>query len=84
MYGDPGQPGGEAGAGGELLEVFVSADVGVLHDVLRLCVAVQDGASDAVETPVVTAHDDSIKCSLSATDAAYNLFVSQVFWFGFR
>ena len=68
----------------ELLEVFVSADVGVPHDVVSLCVAVQDVASDAIETPVVTAHADFIKCSLFATDAAHNLFVSQAFRFGFR
>ena len=79
MDGDAGQPGGEGGASGELIEVFVSPDVGVLHDVFGFGVAMQDGARDPVETLVVTTHDDFIKRSLSPTNAADNFLVSQAF-----
>lgn len=73
----------KGGAGSELIEVFVGADVSVLHDVFGFGVAVQDGAGNAVETLVVAAHDDFVQPNLSRTYAAYNLFVRQAFRFGF-
>ena len=83
VYGDAGEPGGEGRAGGELVEVLVGADVGVLHDVFGFAVVVEDGASDAVEALVVAAHEDLVERGLSCADAVDDLFVGEAFGLGF-
>lgn len=77
MHGNAGKPGGEWSAGGELVEVLVSPDVGVLHDVFGLAIIVQDGAGDAVEALVVATHDDFVKRTFSGEDAMDDLFVGE-------
>jgi hypothetical protein len=82
VYSDAGEPGGEGRTGGELVEMLVGADVGVLHDVLSFAVVVEDGAGDAVEALVVAAHEDLVKCGLSCADAVDHLFIGEAFGFG--
>ena len=76
--GDAGEPGGKLGAPGELVEVLVGADVGVLHDVLGLGVVAEDGAGHAVQTLVVAAHEDLIERGVSGFDAVDDLVVGEV------
>ena len=77
--GDARQPGGEGSAGGELAEVRVGANVGVLHDVFGFGVAVQNGSGDAIEALVVAAHDDLVQGGFSRPDAVDDLFVCEAF-----
>ena len=79
VNGDAGEPGGEGGTRGELVEVLVGADVGVLHDVLGFAVVVKDGAGDAVEALIVAPHEDLVERGLSCTDAVHHLFVGEAF-----
>jgi hypothetical protein len=76
--GDASEPGGKQRASGELVEVLVGADVGVLHDVLGLGVVAEDGAGHAVEALVVAAHEDLIESGVSSFDAIDDLVVSEV------
>ena len=57
MHGDARQPGREARAARELVEVLERAHVGVLHDVLGLVLVPEDGPRHAVEPLVVPANE---------------------------
>jgi hypothetical protein len=75
--GDPREPGREAGASGELYEVRVGADVGVLDHVGGLVVVACDGARGAEEALVVAAHDDLEECGVATADAGHDLVVGE-------
>jgi hypothetical protein len=57
--------------------MFVSADVGVLHYVLSFAIIAQNSPRHAVETLVVTAHDDFKHPRLARQHSGHNFFVTQ-------
>ena len=70
--GDPREPGRELRAVGELVEVRVGVDVGLLHHVFRFRVVLHDAAGHAVKPLVVAAHE-SESDGFSAADVAWLL-----------
>ena len=58
MHCDPGQPGGELCSPGKLVQMLIRTHVRILHDVFSFAVIAQNRPSYAVETLVVTTHDD--------------------------
>jgi hypothetical protein len=75
--GDPGEPGGELGPAGELREVRVGVDIGLLHDVLGLPLVLHDRAGDTVDPWIVAPHQDLEEGDLAPEDAVYDLLVPQ-------
>src|SRR5690606_3130746 len=54
---DPGKPGRQRRLTAEPVEMREGADIGLLHDVLRLVIVADDAARDPVELPVVRSDD---------------------------
>src|ERR1039458_10275235 len=57
--------------------MFVRAHVGVLHYVLSFAIIAQNSPSHAVETLVVTTHDDFKHPGLTRQHSGHNVFVTQ-------
>jgi hypothetical protein len=77
MHRDTCQPSGKLRFRGKLVEMFVSANVGILHYVLSFAIIPQNSPSHAVEELVVTAHDDFKHPRLASQHSGYNFFVTQ-------
>lgn len=53
------------------------AHIGVLDDILRLVAVAHDSTGNAVEPPVVTAHQDLEQLTLAREDAPHHLLVAR-------
>src|SRR5580765_6772821 len=77
MHCDACQPGGEPGPPGKLTQMFVRANVGVLHYIFSFAIITQNRSSHAVEALVVTTHDDFKHLRLARQHSAHDFFVTQ-------
>ena len=76
MDGDAGKPGGECRLAGELVQVFIGADIRILHYVLGLAVIAQDDAGNPVEPLVIAAHQDLKKRRFAREHTGHHFFIS--------
>ena len=58
VHSDTGEPCAELCPPGELVEVFVGAHVGILHDILAFRIIAQDAADHAIKPLIVAPNDD--------------------------
>src|SRR6185369_75763 len=61
------------------VQVLVSTDVSILHDVLGFGIVSHDGASHAIKALVVSSHDDFVKSGFPRQNAVHYFFVSPAF-----
>src|SRR6478736_8175678 len=77
MHCDACQPGGEPGPPGKLVQMFVRANVGVLHYIFGFAIITENRPSYAVEALVVTAHDDFKHPRLARQHSGHYFLVTQ-------
>lgn len=75
--GDAGQPGREARGPGELIEMPVGRQIGLLHRVLGVVVVAQDGARGAEQPLVVAPHQDLEERLVAAANPRDHVFIGQ-------
>ena len=61
----------------ELIEMLKGVDVGVLHDVFNVAIALSDRADGADRGGVVAPHDDLVQRRLSGANAFDDFFVGE-------
>ena len=75
VYRDACQPGGKRRPSSKLVQMFVRANVGVLHHVLSFAIIAQYSPGHAIQTLVVTAHDDFKHRRLARQHSGHNFFI---------
>src|SRR5579884_783182 len=77
MNGNPGEPGRKGGLAGELMQMFISADIGILHYIFCLAIIAQNHPGHTIKPLVVTPHQDLKQSGFTSKYAAYYFFIAK-------